>query len=114
MKHRNYRLEWLALFAAVFISVVSFVGDYFFASLNLFARSGAIIVLAAAFVEYKTSAHIYEDIQRVQFLQSTINTRVPLKGKPTKTRKKISNAAQSLIVLGTLIWGYADLLWPKT
>ena len=81
----------------------------FFASLNLFARSGAIIILTAAFVEYKTSIHIYEDIQRAQFLHSKINISTPLKGKPSKPRQIISFAAQSLISVGTIILGYGDL-----
>jgi hypothetical protein len=88
MKHRNYKVELLALFAAVFVSVASFVGDYFCLSLNLFARSGAIIVLVAVFVEYKTGGHIYEDIQRAQFLQSTINASVPLKESQQEHVKK--------------------------
>ncbi|HCM1204851.1 TPA: hypothetical protein N2883_004524 [Vibrio parahaemolyticus] len=111
MKRRSYKLEWFLLFIAVTFSLISVFGDYLFVGFNWFARSGAILVLIGAVVEYRVSSHIYEDIQRVQFQQSKISLPVPLKGKPTKNRKKIQIAAHTVIVFGTLIWGYGDLVW---
>ena len=111
MLHRNYKFEWVLLVVAVLFSVASAVADCYSDSLNWFARSGAIVVLIALVVEYRISSHIYEDIQRAQFLQSKINPSIPLKGKPAPQRKKISIAAHALVVFGTIIWGYGDLAW---
>lgn len=111
MLHRNYKFEWVLLALAVLFSVVSAIADCYSDSLNWFARSGAIVVLIAVVVEYRISSHIYEDIQRAQFQQSKIDLSVPLKGKPAPQRKTLSMAAGALVVLGTSIWGYGDLVW---
>lgn len=111
MLHRKYKFEWVLLAVAVLFSVVSIIADCYSDSLNLFARSGAIVVLAAVVVEYRISSHIYEDIQRAQFLQSKIDLSVPLKGKPAPQRKRVAIVAHILVVLGTVIWGYGDSVW---
>lgn len=95
---------------AILVSLSSVAGDYFYGSWNWFARSGAIVVLLAVVVEYRTNSHIYEDVQRAQFHQSIIDLSVPIKAKPTKKRMRISIAAHVLVFLGTLIWGYGDLV----
>ena len=111
MIHRNYKFEWGLLVVTVLFSVASSIADCYSESLNWFARSGAIVVLASVIVEYRISSHIYEDIQRAQFLQSKIDVSVPLKGKPAPQRERVAIAAHILVVLGTIIWGYGDLAW---
>jgi hypothetical protein len=111
MMHRSYKYDWLILGGAVLVGVASVFGDYVSESYNWFSRSGSIVVLLSVVVEYRISSHIYEDIQRADFQQSKINLLVPIKAKPTKQRKRVSNAAHFLLVLGTIIWGYGDLAW---
>jgi len=111
MLHRSYKYEWLILGLSVLVGLASFFGDYISECYNWFSRSGSIIVLLAVVVEYRISSHIYEDIQRADFQQSIINLSVPIKAEPTKERKRVSNAAHFLLVLGTIIWGYGDLVW---
>lgn len=114
MKHHNYKKEWLILLLAVAFSILSLGLDCLFADINWFGRSGSVIVLLAAFVEFRVSFHVYDDIQRAQYQNTIISTPIPIKAKPTKERNKISIASHTLLILGTLVWGYGDLLWPKT
>ena len=111
MRHREYNIEWSFLAIAIMVMITSIIGDCYNDKFNWFARSGSVIVLLAVIVEYRISSHIYEDIQRAQLIQSKVNMSVPMKGKPTNKRKKISIAAHITLILGTLIWGYGDLLW---
>lgn len=114
MKRRSYKNEWSLLAGALLLTAVSFILDIYFCDLNFFARSGALVVLFAAIVEFRISGHIYDDIQRSQFLNKKIDISVPLRAKPTKERKRISIVAHVFLVIGTIIWGYGDLLWPQT
>ena len=55
-------IEWWLVGIAIFVVLISIVGDYYSIDLNLFTRSGSIVVLLAVIVEYKISQHIYDDI----------------------------------------------------
>ncbi len=112
--HRTYKNEWSLLVGAVLLTITSFILDIYFCGFNWFARSGALMVLLAAIVEFRISGHIYDDIQRSQLTSSIVNSSIPLKAKPTKKRKKIAITAHTLLVVGTIIWGYGDLIWSKT
>lgn len=113
MMHRNYKGEWSLLTVAILFTVSSFIFDMYFYS-NWFGRSGAVVVGLAAVVEFRIAGHIYDDIQRSQFLNKTIEMSVPLAAKPTKGRKRVSTVAHVFLLIGTTIWGYGDLLWPQT
>ena len=112
MTHRKYIFEWWLIVIALLVALASIIADLYYGEHNWFARSGSIIVLLTAVVEFKVSTHIYEDFQRAQYQQSIVNLHVPLKGKPTKNRKNLTVATYLLLVLGTIIWGYGDLIWP--
>ncbi len=63
----TYKLEWFLLTGAVLFAGGSLYVDLqetLEASNHMFMRSGAVVVLIAAFVEYRTSSHILKDIQR--------------------------------------------------
>lgn len=111
MKHRKYTIEWSLIGVAILVAAVSVIADYYSTDYNWFARSGSVVVLLAAFIEFKVSSHIYDDIQRIQFLQATVEMPVPFKAKPTKSRRNVSFVAHILLVTGTIIWGYGDLIW---
>ena len=111
MKHRKYTVEWRLIGTALLVAIISVVADYYSTDYNWFARSGSVVVLLAAFVEFKVSSHIYDDIQRAQFMQTKVKMSLPFKAKPTESKRKVSLAAHILLVIGTIIWGYGDLIW---
>lgn len=113
MKIRDYKFDYAILFAAILIALCSVVGDLFSDNYSWFARSGSIVVLLAIIVEFRVSTHVYDDIQRAQFLSKKIDLSMPLKAKPSKQKKRISCVAHSMVIIGTIIWGYGDLIWPQ-
>jgi hypothetical protein len=111
MKHREYTFEWCIIVVSILIAIDSVIADFYSTSYNWFARSGSVVVLLAAFVEFKISSHIYDDIQRAQFMQEQTKMSVPFKAKPTKSKRKVSLVAHVLLVTGIIIWVYGDLIW---
>ena len=112
MTHREYKVEWLLIGLAVLLAIVSMVLDCNVQGNSFFSRSGSLVVLLAVIVEFKISSHVYEDIQRAQFQQEIIKPAIPIKAKRPENRKRVLYAAHILLVTGTIIWGYADLVWP--
>jgi len=127
----KYKLEWFLLTGAALFSGGSLYVDLqqtLEASNHMFMRSGAVVVLIAAFVEYRTSSHILKDIQRAAKLNKGKNLLIDsafdehstlsnlakivteVAPEPTKERKILSRCAHFLLLLGTVIWGYADFL----
>lgn len=125
----NYRFEWYLLLAAILVSGGSLYLDLQITletSDHMFMRSGAIVVLLSALVEYRTSAHILKDIHRAARLNkgkdllidcavdeqplfnNALKTITELAPRPTRERKLLSRYAHFLMLLGTIVWGYAD------
>ena len=75
-----------------------------------FARLGALVVLFAVMAEYSLvqieMANIYQTVQRYS---GTWNDE-PWDLKPGLTQIVTSRLAHTLVVLGTLIWGFGDWL----
>ncbi|HCM0798969.1 MULTISPECIES: hypothetical protein [Vibrio] len=122
-----YKLEWRLLMGAFLFSGVSLILDFYLGRTDLFMRSGAVVVLFAAIVEYRTSSHILKDIQNAirkniakdaaidwmfedksQF-NELLKAIAVFPPTPTQERKRISLCAHIFLVLGTVIWGYGDL-----
>lgn len=110
MNHREYTIEWILIVVAIFVAVISVIADYYSANYDWFARSGAIAVLLAAIVEYRISSHIYDDIYRAIAQQK--HSGFATKAKKSKNRSILSFITHTVLILGTIIWGYGDLLCP--
>jgi hypothetical protein len=109
MKHRKYTIEWGLIGVAILVAILSVIADYYSTGCNWFARSGAIAVLLAAIVEYRISSHIYDDIYRANAQQQ--HSGFATKPKKPKNRDILSFLTHTILILGTIIWGYGDLLW---
>ncbi len=121
----NYAIECFLLILALFVFIASLYLDLKFNSdNNWFSRSGSLLVLCSAIVEYRLSLYIFGDIHKIniknaiknkaisssdnQLLQALSNK----KAEPSKSRKYLALTSHVLIILGTLTWGYGDLLLP--
>lgn len=122
-----YKFECQLLLAAFLFSGLSLFFDIYLGRTDLFMRSGAIIVLLAAIVEYRTSSHILKDIQNAfrkniakdtaidwlledkSRLNGLLKVITALPPTPTKERKVLSLFTHVFLVVGTIIWGYGDL-----
>lgn len=123
MKHK---IDWILLIGGIFWASFSVFLDV--KSLDetfWFARSGSILVLAAAIVEYRLASFIYEDIFRAQkqtdrkkaampnvsgneLVNRLVKSNLTIQAQPSKERKALAITAHLIIVLGTLVWGYGD------
>jgi hypothetical protein len=129
MNHGKYKIEWTLIAVAIFVTVISVIADYYSidcnwfirsgaiaviadccsTDCNWFARSGAITVLLAAIVEYRISSHVFDDIYRAMAQQQ--HSGFATKPKTPKNRSILSFFTHTVLIIGTIIWGYGDLLW---
>jgi hypothetical protein len=120
----KYKTEWLLLSGALLMSIVSIFGDISTTiDTNWFARSGAILVLFAAIVEYRLSLFLFDDIHNAAVKNAIKNSVIAsfednkfiqaltaIKPKPPKPRATLAITSHIYIITGTLIWGYGDLI----
>ena len=126
----KYKFEWLLLLLAVISVIISIICDVqSVKDTTWFARSGSIVVLLAAIVEYRISSFVYEDVDQAAqdtakkraimpavsdnpLVDGLVKARLTIKPEPTKSRSLLSIISLILIVTGTVIWGYGDI-WIK-
>jgi len=113
MKEQSYKLDYIFLLLALSFVMASFYIDFTTCTNSLFSRSGSIMVLVSVIVEYRISNSIYAEIQKAMFLGTKINLSIPFKAKPSKDKVFISRFSHTLVILGTVIWGYGDLLFKQ-
>lgn len=127
MVSEKYKLEYSYLILSVVFAGVSFYIDWQSVSeTTWFSRSGAIVVLAAAFVEFRLSKFLYDDvfnslkktarkqagmpaISDNKIVQGNIESNLIEKPIMPESRKTLINYTHTLIIIGTLIWAYGDL-----
>lgn len=94
----------LALIAVggVAMIVSLFVDLHFSGHHNLFARSGSIAVLASAIVAFRSLSKHYEKVFLYPTRQKILRT--------SRNQKIVDSMTLVLSIIGTLAWGYADLI----
>jgi len=123
----KYKLKWSLLVLAIVCAIISFYLDcQSLKETTWFSRSGSLVVLAAAFVEFRLSKFLYDDVfnslkktARKQAGMPAISDSKLIQGvsesnlieKPTmpESRKCLINYTHTLIIFGTLIWAYGDI-----
>jgi hypothetical protein len=98
-------------FALLGLAFLWVVGS-FFASLacpkgNWFCRSGAVMVLLAVIVEFHLG-----NLQQAENSTASVvaGLGIPFSGDLPKIKQHLARAAHIFAIVGTLIWGYGDLL----
>jgi len=108
-KWRDSYLDMFVIVAALAFVVVSFLEHVKNPSENLFSRSGAVLVLFGAFMEYRQSK-----FERNAFEHSVLYSGgiagYTVFGLP-RHRSVIAFIAHLYILGGTVIWAYGDLLF---
>ena len=74
-----------------------------------FGRSGSITVLAAAVVQFRLAVQL--EASQYRALVFGVLARFPRPASLTALSKFLGPASLFLIVVGTAIWGYGDLLF---
>lgn len=130
MGFKKNATEWLLIFIGVFFGVVSIYLDILSSEdSNWFSRSGSIMVLLAVIVEYRLSSYIYEDIDNATrqtakkravmpkvsdnpLVDGVVKSNLTSKPQPSNSRATLKLISHILVIVGTIIWGYADV-WVK-
>ena len=73
-----------------------------------FARSGAIMILCAVIVEFRFNNKVVEKIRGT--IKKAAVSKLPLDTGIKKEQEYIAYAAHIFVGLGTIIWGYGDLI----
>lgn len=128
MKFGKYNKEWLLLVISILFSMASMFVDVQTVDDTIwFQRSGAVLVLFAAIVEYRLASYSHDEvydaikvtakkravmpnISNNDLVNGLIKSNIASKPETPKYRKVLKLFAHVLIVLGTAIWGYGDLL----
>ena len=127
MENRKYKLEWLLLLLSVACAVISlYLDSKSIEDTTWFARSGSLVVLASAIVEFRLSKFFYDDVFHSlkktakkqsglsavsdnKLIQKLIESNLIEKPAMPKSRKILRNFSHGLIIVGTIIWGYGDI-----
>ena len=105
----NYKVEVVLLIGSAIWMILSWVSPLTEQPEYWFARSGAIMILLSAIIEYRFSNHTFSKIK--QTIQIAILTKKPINVYISNEQENIAKVAHSFIVIGTLVWGYGDLLY---
>lgn len=95
----------------ILLIAASFAGFSFFISISLsdpqwFERSGSIVALLAAIVEYRQFSRGENEKSSIPLSEMRINQTLP--GTQSKSDKVISRIGLIILCLGTVIWGYGS------
>ena len=101
------KIEILILVLAVIWVVLSFVASLIDKEGNWFCRSGAVMVLLSLFVDFRIAK---AQQSKASFASVTAGLGIPMASNLPIFKQRIAKAALWFAVLGTLIWGYGDLL----
>jgi hypothetical protein len=95
------------LFVGLLLAAISFLISWQH-GWHWFGRSGALVVLSAAIVEYRIFQWFPRRINAA--IVAGKITKLPVPVSILKADRVASKIAHVMIILGTLIWAYGDLL----
>ena len=109
----SYWLDASLLLLATGTPLLSAWLSYRFGEPHWFQRSGSLTVLFAAILEFRQAA-IDKDVRDAAWAAAKRRSwaGTAIVGQLPTPRKTIAVIALVLVVLGTIIWGYGDLLFP--
>jgi len=106
MKHLKIEIALLA--AAIAPVIISFAASCHTGQGMWFSRSGALAVLFTAMLEYRRARRATDEIATA-VLQGGLN--VSLYISPNRAETVVHRSAVTVLILGTVVWGYGDLLF---
>nr|WP_163501697.1 hypothetical protein [Halomonas socia] len=114
MFNRAFWIEWGLVALAVASIAVAFLWSWLLPDQGVrFQRAGAVMVLFAALLEFRQARGIAE--QYANDIVVSVIAEVPALSA-CRERKAFQSVAMVAGLLGTLIWGFGDLLffWQET
>lgn len=103
-----YRVELAVLAIAAIVVALSLIASIIFDNAQWFGRSGSILTLAGAIVEFRMVAIAQSGKDSARWTEWVVG--IPIVGGLSQRGQRIAKTAVVYILVGTGIWGYGDLL----
>ena len=113
VKASNFKTEAILLFIAYVIMLVSAIASVKTGNALWFSRSGSLVVLISAFIQFRNYS-TQQKLNEIAQESTAYYGAEPEKWKIPKIRKTFDKVVLFTIVLGTVVWGYGDLLFKNT
>lgn len=96
-------LDVLLLLAAVLVGGISYMADVRAGCSGWFHRSGAVTVLLAGIVAYRSLSKHYQKLFNFPVRGTVLRT--------SRNQSVVDRCTLVLSILGTAVWGYGDILF---
>lgn len=106
---RNIKLEVIVLLVSIAFSALSYVYSYYQNDPLWFSRSGSVVVILSVWVQFRNFS-IQQSLNSAAQISLGYVGGSQLCWEMPLNRKNIDRVTVVVIVSGTLIWGYGDLL----
>ena len=108
-KYKEYKIEIILLIFSFLIVFISFFLSLSYENKFLwFQRSGSIMVLFGIIIEYKLNNIFIKNFNKK--MNIGIHKNKPILHKNKKEYNNVEKITHIFLIIGTLIWGYGDLL----
>lgn len=107
-RYKELKIEIILLLIAFLWVLFSYFISFTDSQGSWFARSGAIMVLLAVIVEFRFNNEVVRKISST--IQIAVKMKLPVGVGIQKEKIYISRTAHAFVIVGTLIWGYGDLI----
>ena len=105
----NFKLCWWMVIFACLSFIISIFLSKFILGFDLISRSGSLMVLFSAIGEYRL---MLTHIPRIGvFVRNAHGKDIPSINPVNKIENRISIILHITLLLGTLIWGYGNLIF---
>lgn len=109
----KFSLELCFLILAYLIMAISAIASAQTGDGLWFGRSGSLAVLLSAIIEYRNYS-VQQKLNEIAQESTAYYGAEPEKWKIPLSRKMFDRAVLSTIIIGTLVWGYGDLLFRSS
>lgn len=106
-KKNKFEITWLGL--AFLCVIISIVVSLAWPQGNWFCRSGAVMVLLSVIVEFHLGKLQQESNTSAIQIAGVVG--VPYSGDLPLIKQYLAKTAHIFVIMGTLIWGYGDLIF---
>lgn len=97
----------LILVASLLFVVGSAAAAFFWPALNLFSRSGSVMVLGGALVAYRLGV-LQQRANNDALVAGGLG--IPMSGALSKLDVRLAFTSHTFLIQGTLLWGYGDFI----
>ena len=107
MGNLNRKTEIVILVASMLFVIGSVIAGFCWPTLNLFCRSGSIMVLGGAVVAYRLGV-LQQSANDDALVAAGLG--IPISGSLSNLEERLAFTAHLFLIQGSLIWGYGDFI----